>query len=456
MAAINQILIYSYPETSQFVDYAGLISTGYEVVNVSQTQAVETWLKTFLADDLLIIVHPSATDALKYSSEILETHPCLPIILITSEASLSDVRQALEIGIFDYLTYPLDSSTLLLSVKRSLKRQSNWQEWNRFARVLADLEDGIILVDLDGYILTINRSARMILSIEGMPAEGKTIGEVFHHPDLLDIFKSPGTLPRLSEISLEDGRIYGAQASMIPEIGICVVLQEITHLKELDRIKTDFVNTVSHDLRSPLTAIYGFVSLIDRVGPVNDQQADFIHHIQSSVQHITSLINDLMDLGRVEADYDIQMQEVHFQDILKQCIENLDYQISEKMQELSISIPDDIPTILGNPLHLQRMVSNLLENAIKFTPSIGKISIICRAETNQLLLEISDNGPGIPLADQPHIFNKFYRGSNLSQDFPGTGLGLSIVKSVVDKHHGRIWLESSPSGTTFTVILPTK
>jgi two-component system NtrC family sensor kinase len=362
----------------------------------------------------------------------------------------------LEIGIFDYLTSPVESSTLLLSVKRSLVRQKSWQEWNQLVRVLACLEDGVILVDLDGHLLTMNQSARNIFSIGEDQIEGKSVSEVFRHPDLLDIFKPQNVLPRLSEISLEDGRVFSAQASLIPDIGIAVVIQEITHLKELDRIKTDFVNTVSHDLRSPLTAIYGFVSLIDRVGSINEQQADFIRHIQSSVQHITSLINDLMDLGRVEANYDIQMEDVNLKDIINQSIENLDYQVDEKMQEMELSIPDDVPGILGNPLHLQRMVSNLLENAIKFTPPLGKISIRLRAEASQLILEVTDNGPGVPLADQPHIFDKFYRGSNLSQNTPGTGLGLSIVKSVVEKHHGRIWLESLPTGTTFTVILPLK
>jgi two-component system phosphate regulon sensor histidine kinase PhoR len=115
-----------------------------------------------------------------------------------------------------------------------------------------------------------------------------------------------------------------------------------------------------------------------------------------------------------------------------------------------------MPVILGNPLHLQRMVTNLIENAVKFSPVMGKISVQCRAEASQLILEVSDNGPGIPLTDQPRIFEKFFRGSNLSASIPGTGLGLSIVKTIVEKHHGRIWLESSPQGTTFSVILPIK
>ena len=142
-------------------------------------------------------------------------------------------------------------------------------------------------------------------------------------------------------------------------------------------------------------------------------------------------------------------------DILTQTISDLEYQISEKMQEVILSVPDDLPVILGNPLHLQRMVSNLIENAVKFTPPMGRIDVRCRARRlGRSILEVADNGPGIPLADQPHIFEKFYRGSNLSQVTDGTGLGLSIVKSIVEKHHGRIWLESSPLGTTFTVILP--
>jgi len=239
-------------------------------------------------------------------------------------------------------------------------------------------------------------------------------------------------------------------------VGLAVVLHEITNLKDLDRIKTDFVNTVSHDLRSPLTAVYGFIGLIDRVGPINQQQAEFINHIQSSLQNITDLINDLLDLGRIEASKDLLMVDVCLNDIVQQAVDSLEYQSSKKMQDIVQSIPDNLPIILGNPLHLQRMVTNLIENAIKFTQLAGRIEIRCRAEAGQVILEVADNGPGIPLEDQPRVFDKFYRGSNLSNLTDGTGLGLSIVQSIVEKHQGRIWLESSPIGTTFTVILPIK
>jgi two-component system, OmpR family, phosphate regulon sensor histidine kinase PhoR len=322
--------------------------------------------------------------------------------------------------------------------------------------VLNELADGFILADRNMCLLSVNHAARMIFNVGNVDVAGKPVDEVFTHPDLLDIFRPYRNMPFKNEITIEDGRVFSALASELSNIGLAVVLHDITRLKELDRTKTDFVNTVSHDLRSPLTAVYGFIGLIDRVGPVNQQQAEFIRHIQASLQNITSLINDLLDLGRIEASQDQLMVEVDLKDIIKQVLENLEYQSSEKLQEINLSLPDDLPPVLGYPLHLQRMLGNLVENAIKFTQLAGKIEIRCRTEANQIFLEVADNGPGIPLEDQPHVFDKFYRGSNISEVTNGTGLGLSIVKSIVDRHQGRIWLESSPQGTTFTVILPTK
>jgi len=456
MAHTLQVLIYTVTGTAESIDPSGLVSAGYELASLSQAEEVETWLNTWSVDTVLIIVHPSAAEGLKRATKIIETHPTIPIILVSDKASQATLKRALTLGIFDHLTTPVEPDGLLEAVRHCQWRLDNWQEWSRYSHVLANLVDGFILAKMDGHLLIVNQASRHIFQLGDEPSEGKLVSEVFSHPDLLDVFKTHNTFPHRREISLENGQVYSAQASLIPDTGIAIVLQEITHLKELDRIKTDFVNTVSHDIRSPLTAIYGFVGLIDRVGPINEQQAEFIRHIQASVQHITSLINDLMDLGRVEAGYDLQMEEVNMGTIIQQSIGNLDYQMNEKMQELVVSIPRDIPVLFGNALHLQRMVTNLVENAVKFTPVMGKITVRCRAEANQVILEVSDSGPGIPLTDQPHIFEKFYRGSNFSLSTPGTGLGLSIVKSIVERHHGRIWLESSPRGATFSVILPIK
>jgi PAS domain S-box-containing protein len=454
MTDIPHLLIYSTPESVSFLDHSSLVSAGYDVIPISNLRDLEAWLISSPGETVLILCHPSPQDALLASVDILQTHPLVPILLVTNEINQSFLKQALEIGLVDLLTVPVTSDQIQKAINRGLAHLKDRRAGHDFEQVMTNLTDGFILTDLNSHILLVNQSARQIFNIKEDQIEGKSANEIFYQQDFLDIFKPLRTYPYRNEISMEDGRVYSAQSSLIPNIGIAIVMQDITHLKELDRIKTDFVNSISHDIRSPLTSVYGFIGLIDRVGPINRQQAEFIHHIQTSVQNITSLINDLLDLNRVEAGYDLQRTEVHFKDLLTQTINSLEYQISEKMQEVILSVPDDIPVVLGNPLHLQRMAGNLVENAIKFTPLMGKIEVRCWAEAEQLILEVADNGPGIPLADQPHIFEKFYRGSNLSQLTSGTGLGLSIVQSIVDNHHGRIWVESSQSGTTFTVILP--
>jgi len=254
---------------------------------------------------------------------------------------------------------------------------------------------------------------------------------------------------------LDDGRVFSAQVTPIPEVGQAVTMQDITYLKDLDRIKSDFVSTVSHDLRSPLTAILGYVELIERIGPVTEQQREFIHRVQMNVHNITSLINDLLDLGRIEAGFDARKEVLPLGGIVKYVVEELNEKIARKEQQLTVDIPDDLPTVLGNPGRMRQAVHNLLGNANRFTQKRGKIAVRARSEGSQVILEVGDNGPGIPPADQPHVFDKFYRGSNVPNDVPGTGLGLAIVKSIVENHQGRIWVASSlGKGTVFTLVLP--
>jgi two-component system NtrC family sensor kinase len=260
--------------------------------------------------------------------------------------------------------------------------------------------------------------------------------------------------PYRSEVTLEDGRVFNAQVTPIPEVGLAVIFQDITHLKELDRIKSDFVNTVSHDLRSPLTAILGYVELIERVAPVSDQQVEFIRRIELSVQNITALINDLLDLGRIEAGFDVRKEIVPLRALVYHTVDSLRSRIEDKALLLEVDVLEDLPPILGNPMRMRQMLMNLIGNALKYTQAKGEICVSARAQGGQIILQISDNGRGIPLPDQPYIFDKFYRASNVSGE-SGTGLGLAIVKSIVENHQGRIWVDSTPGqGSKFTVVLP--
>jgi two-component system NtrC family sensor kinase len=280
--------------------------------------------------------------------------------------------------------------------------------------------------------------------------------EVLRHAELLELLSDENRSRQLhAEIKLDDGRIFNASMTPIQDVGTAIFMQDITHLKEIDRIKSEFVSTVSHDLRSPLTAILGYIELMDRVGELNDQQREFIRRIQLSVNNITSLINDLLDLGRIEAGFDTLKELVPFSAIVRYAIEGLRQRAEEKGIEVTVELQDKLPAVLGNPIRMRQMVSNLIGNAIKYAPSHGKVSIFAGAEEGQVIFRVKDNGPGIPPGDQPYIFNKFYRASNVPFDVQGTGLGLAIVKSIVENHRGRIWVESTlGQGAAFTVVLP--
>ena len=195
--------------------------------------------------------------------------------------------------------------------------------------------------------------------------------------------------------------------------------------------------------------------MIERAGPVNDLQKDFIRRVQVSVHNITSLIDDLLDLGRIESGFDTRKEPIQLDLILRYTLENLKKQIVEKKQQVALSLPPNFPALVANPIQARRLLENLLEHAIKYTPQGGRIAISASIEQSQVILQIADSGIGIPTLDLPYIFDKFYRASNISADVIGTGLGLAIVKSIVEQHQGRIWVDSTVGkGTTFTIVLP--
>lgn len=346
----------------------------------------------------------------------------------------------------DYAAIAIENARLL---------SSSEAERRKLETILAGVENGVIVVNPENRLVIMNRTAREAFGVDGDWA-GRPISQVIEDPSVLSLLKVSGKLSRREEIELDDGRVFNAQRTPIEGIGQAIVMQDITHLKELDRIKSEFVTAVSHDLRSPLTAILGYIELLERAGELNDQQEEFIRRVQLSVGQISDLVSNLLDLGRIEAGLDVAKENTPLPVLARYALESMRSRAKEKQLQISSRLPENLPMILGAPIRLRQMIGNLLDNAIKYTPSGGWVEIEAKAEGDQVILTVSDNGPGIPAADQPYLFDKFFRASNTPQDLPGTGLGLSIVKSIVDSHDGRVWVDSVlGEGTTFTVVLPT-
>jgi len=345
-----------------------------------------------------------------------------------------------------------------IAIENARLFQETENEHRRLQAILSRTADAVIVTDEENRIILLNQAAKSAFCPDSEVTAGQPLVEVVHNQDLLDLFtQATGDSPPVrAEIPLDGDRTLYATLSPINGVGCVAVMQDITHLKRLDQMKSEFVSTVSHDLRSPLTTIKGFVDLMGVVGPLNEQQQDFVNRIQKGVTTITELINDLLDIGRIEAEVNLNMEMCAIDEIINQSVDELRDQAESKQQTLVVTLPPYLPPVWGNPLRLRQVVDNLVNNAIKYTPQGGKITVWVEEYDSQIALNVSDTGIGIPHTDQPYIFDKFYRvQSEETEDIAGTGLGLAIVKSIVEKHNGRVWVESEPGkGSTFTVLLP--
>jgi PAS domain S-box-containing protein len=469
------LLAFDDEQTLQLFSRA-LTAVSYHVAIARDRPALDKSLQESSPALVIIGQHFNGADELEIASGLLERFPTLPVLLLLQQDSPEIIKKAINIGVSDCLYAPLHIEEIMKTVENSIKRADRIGDWIRrevkrttaslqqrvdelqkLDNVVEHIEDGVIIFDEQSNLLLINPAARRAFGLwHDDTVKGKPVIEVLPHPDLKILLNENINNPLpYHEITFEDGRVLSARCTPIPGIGVAITMQDITYLKQIDRLKNEFVYTVSHDLRSPLTAILGYVDLLERVGPVNDQQREFIHRVQYSVQSITSLVNDLLELGRIEAGLDIQKEVVPLEGIIRYTLETLGGQISDKNLNLHLNLPMDIPQLRGNPIRLRQMLDNLIGNAIKYTPEGGEISVEAEAQNDQIILRISDTGPGIPPADQPHIFEKFYRASNVPKGVAGSGLGLAIVKSIVDNHQGRIWVDSLlGQGSTFTVVLP--
>ena len=415
----------------------------------------------------------------KIAREILERFPTIPILIYAGQESLVLYKEVLQAGLSGCLYPPLRNEDIVGTVERSLLRARNVGDWlrrevkrttaslerraslnetelKRYEFFFANIQDGVIILDEEGHIQLTNRAVEVAFDLSGKDIRGKLVSDVINHPDVDALLKRAQTIPlKYHEINFDDSRTYNAQYMPIGGFGSIITMQDISYLKQLDRMKNEFVHTVSHDLRSPLTSVLGYTELVERVGPLSKQQTEFLNRIRSSVESITSLVNDLLDLSRLEAGFDTRREIVHLENILKFALDTIEGQLKLNNLNLEADIGKGLPELRGNPIRLRQLLDNLLANAVKYSPPGSTIKISLQAEDSQIIFYINDEGPGIPQIEQTRIFEKFYRASNVPDEIGGSGLGLAIVKSIVDSHQGRIWVESAiEKGSTFCVVLP--
>ncbi|MFZ5808827.1 MAG: ATP-binding protein [Chloroflexota bacterium] len=328
----------------------------------------------------------------------------------------------------------------------------------RLEAILESTPDPIIVTDIKGAVSLANPAALRALS------GGKPIvpsAQTLPLPaELLELMRSSDKEMRSLEITLPDGKIYSATASTVLAEGRAVsrvcVLRDVTSFKELDALKSEFVANVSHDLRSPLTLMRGYATMLEMAGSLNDQQLGYIRKIVASVESMTRLVNNLLDLGRIEAGIGLQVELTSAQELVEKATADVKLHASQKRIELTADLPPEgLPLIEADPALILQALHNLMDNAIKFTDAGGKVQIGARVKSDQIIFAVRDNGIGIAPIDQPRLFDKFFRVKRPGERSGGSGLGLAIVKSVAERHHGRAWVESQLGrGSTFYIAIP--
>lgn len=353
-------------------------------------------------------------------------------------------------------------------------------ETSRSRSILEAIADGVLVTDIDGEITLFNHSAEKLLNLNRRDVIGQSIdhfsglfsGAANAWLDTIKFWmKEPKTFHTLNsfseQITLDNGTVLSVNLAPVINkqdfYGTVSVFRDITHLIEIDRLKSEFVATVSHELRTPMTSIKGYVDilLMGVAGELTEQQARFLSVVQQNTERLTVLVNDLLDLSRIEAgQINLSLQPLNLGDIVNEVMEEIK-QLSitdNKTMNFKVDLPPNLPPITGDPGRVQQILVNLLGNAYHYTPADGEIHLKARSVGEDVQIDIQDNGIGISPKEQERIFERFYRGDNqMVYATSGTGLGLSIVLKLINMHHGRIWVQSSGikgEGSTFSFTLP--
>jgi len=321
----------------------------------------------------------------------------------------------------------------------------------RLATTMESLGDGLVICDSRDVVVTMNpRACQLVAQLgPGVGAHGPHSPLPAHDAALA------------GEVAIEhDGVTLAVTAARLegPDGGVVWTLRDITERARLEQAKSDFVATASHELRSPLTSIKGFIELLQSTenGNLTSRQVEFVEIALQSTDRLVDLVNDLLDVARIESgQYEIQPRACDLRETLEEVAALMAPRIDDKRQRLAVEIADPRPPALADPARVRQIVTNLVTNAHQYTAEQGTITLRLEGDARTTRIVVADSGRGLSADDARHVFDRFYRGGPDDRRSRGTGLGLPIVKSLVEMHGGSIDVSSAVGeGTTFTVSLP--
>lgn len=344
-------------------------------------------------------------------------------------------------------------------------------EKNKFDEILSSIIDGIIALDFNKNIMFLNKASEQLTgfresdvlnrpidqAIRLFSEQEEILPKTYCQESFNQTAKLVGKDGRQTKVDLMTTQVGGTVQS---NLNCILIIHDLSKEEELEQMKLDFVSMASHELKTPLTSIVGYLSVFleENQGSIPAENLDLLNKAFVAAKQLQTLIQNLLNVNKIEKEQlSVSPQPIDYLPILTKAVEDLRSQATQKNIVLSIVPPTEaLPKVLADPIRINEVITNLVSNAINYTNPNGKVVVSMKISPNDITTTISDNGVGIPQEAIPHLFSKFFRVSNeLQQANKGTGLGLYISKSIVEKLHGKIWVESETGkGSKFSFTLP--
>ncbi|MCP4746055.1 MAG: response regulator [Desulfobacteraceae bacterium] len=430
-------------------------------------------------DIILLDLMMPALSGFEVLTAIKKKHPDTVVIIITGYATLEYSVEAMKQGAFDFIPKPFTPDHLRVTVAKAIEHTRTLRDisdaHSRIRTMVNSLTDGVMCTNHQNHVVLANPTFLRMNGYITKSVVGCHIKDFLKFPKLREMihqalqmdgrtYSELSTEIDLASYSADDHRVLNARCLPFKDregknIGVITVLNDITALKQMDRMKSDFVSTVSHEIQGPMTAVMMQLKVIldGLAGEVTAKQKKMLSRALDKISSLSGMASELLDLARIESGLISQERErLDLGQIVKEQVALHLPKAQEANHELIVRLEDDLPPILAHRRNIEEVLSNLIINAIKYTPGQGRIRIVAERSEAYLLMCVEDNGMGIQEDQRKQVFKRFYRVKNKQTRFiHGTGLGLAIVKSIVESHQGHITLQSEPGkGAVFSVFLP--
>lgn len=443
-------------------------------------------------DIMLLDLKMPGLSGIEVLEEVKRIDPEMLVIVITGYATVESAVEAMKIGAYDFISKPFSPDQLTIVVNRALEKkrleqeaellrrerekslQDIAKEKSRISTIVNCMAGGVIVTDREKQIVLNNPAAARMLGIHDTHLVGRPlsqcirdeelnqlIGEIFTHR-----YSEPTILSRelvigerhIAHLRAHAGPVRGDEGETL---GSVIVLEDISYLKELDRMKSNFVAMVSHELRAPLAAIEQQLMVVRDgfAGEITEKQRQMLERIKERLDGLMTMVRNLLDLSKIETGQMVQKKElINLNDLLRRVLELFSLQATDKKLTLRLEEGEKIPLVEADRATIEVVFNNLVSNGINYTPEGGRVELKTSVKGDYVRIEVSDTGVGIDSEDLPKIFDRFYRvRTEKTRHVVGAGLGLSVTKVIIEAHLGSIEVESEiGKGTTFSVLLPKK